>query len=210
MPASFTTIKSMVMEHIKSSVVYGTYATNPNYQENYIDDEIRKANDDVVAAVCSNPSHSRRVDYITSQAVTAVANGGQLPSSIGGWSNIRIKRSDNVMVNGKPLKAELIDLLRTLVNVNIAIKDKEGYYNRVGTVLYFTGSTAGVDFCSPPSAVGTTLTAPDEYETPIKDLALSRFYMKHEDKPSSAEFYLKLSMSIINAVASESETIPTI
>jgi len=199
----------MVMEHIKSSVTYGTYATNPNFQENYINDEIRKANDDIVAAVCSNPNHSRRVDYITSQAVTAIVNGGQLPSSIGGWSNIRIKRSDNVTVNGKPLKAELIDLLRTATNTNLAVKDKEGYFDRVGTVLYFSGSTAGVDFCSPANAIGTTLTAPNEYETPLKDLALSRLYMKHEDKPQSAEFYFKLAMSIIGAIAQDSETIPT-
>lgn len=205
MPANFTTIKNMVMEHIKAAETYGVYLENPNFQEDYIDDEIRKANDDIVAAICSNPLHTRRVDYVTQQAVTALSNGSKFPSSIGGVSDVRIKRSDDVVVVGKLASYEWVDRLRRTTNSDLTVDEKEGYFAPVGTEIYFTGATAGVSFCSPAVASGTTLTAPAEMESVIKDLALSRFYMKHEDKPNSAGFYRALATDILNAVKGEAE-----
>lgn len=200
MPANYTTILNMVMEHIKSSDIYGVYQTNPNFQLGYIQDEIRKANDDVVAAICSNPANSRRVDFVTQQAVTALVSGDKIPSSIGGITNVRIKRSDDVVVLGKYAAFDWVDCLRTINHNALDIADKEGYYAIVGTEIYFSGATAGVSFCSPPAAIGTVLTAPVEYEAAIRDLSLSRLYMKHEDKPASATHYGNLAMGIIQAV----------
>lgn len=194
------------MEHIKAAEVYGVYMENPNFQEDYINDEIRKANDDVVAAICSNTAHSRRVDYVTQQAVTALSNGGKLPSSVGSVSDVRIKRSDDVTVIGKPAAYEWVDRLRRTTNPDLTVDEKEGYFSVVGTEIYFTGASAGVSFCSPAVAEGEVLTAPAEYESVIKDLSLSRFYMKHEDKPGSAQFYRALATEILNAVKGEMES----
>lgn len=200
MPANFGVIQQMVMEHIKASDTYGVYATNPNFQLDYIKDEIRKANDDVVAAICSNPNHTRRVDFVTQQAVTALTNGMKLPSSIGSVTDVRIKRSDDVVVLGRYAAFDWVDRLRTTTNANLTVADKEGYYAIVGTEIYFTGASAGVSFCSPANAAGDVLTAPAEMEAAIRDLALSRLYMKHEDKPASAQHYGNLAMGIIQAV----------
>lgn len=209
--ADFAEIKNLVMDHTKTSGSWGSYDQNPNYENGLIETEIRKANDDLVNAICANPNHSRRGDYTIETALNFIAGSGeQLPSSIGGWQNLKIKRSDNVEVRAKKADFSWIEQINNSVDLDGEPEDFEGYYMIDAPYVYFTGESMGLTYCDPAKASGTTLTAPHEYTQIIRDLTLCRLYMKHEDKPASAQFYMSLALAILKAVTNDSEDVPSL
>lgn len=210
--ARFSSIKAIIMENLFASTgVYGTYNNNPLYPEGLIDDEIRQANDEIVHLICSTPNHPRRVDYIQTLISLWIPDGIPIPSSVGDIS-VDIKTSDNIFVTGRTVSyswfLKLIRDINSGQNFLGEYVDKEGVYIIENGLLKFIGAFARIRYCNPTPMIATNQTAPPEYDTAVKNMALANLYMKQSNNPAATNYYSSIYQQTVSFIKGEAKMLP--
>ena len=170
---------------------YGNAPDDDRHPLGEIQRAIHNADDQVMRAIYETVGHPHRRKAAGSPAT--VTNGSELPDRIGPIESVEIQVG-GVWKAGKT--APLSKVQNWIDNVN-TLTTQKGYYAISENILFYSGDSARVHYCSPTRVTGLTAApaCPDEYFPVLVDLALAELFAKEGDDVQTANYYLQRGLA---------------